>query len=462
MKIPKITGKIIVIISSIIIALCAFMLIYTGYDYVTTYRAQQTKITETKTFVLQAEAESIQDLAIVLQKKVKRGLLFVTTILFLLSIIISKAYTGNRQSLWFVAISFPILLAINIVLIWNFQVQSGKLKMQSNVVENNKDVEAFFAIHKQQNPNIYKTKAYHIPIGFLFYSIEVGKQNHPHDDTVTLYCYPWLTYDKEKDKDIKGTFIVMNATKEVSWAQDSLERENKLILNWQEQIQIRGNFDYAKYPFDQQQITLSFEHNQSLKNILLTPDFDAYKVATIPYPQLDKSIMIPGWTITNAYFYYDLSNYPTDFGIPNYWQIKNYPFLSYTIQIQRNFFEPLITSLLPILIILFIVFASLIILSRLINVHSSINGLLALLSSLFFANLVSYQTLQRAISTPNITYFKAFYMITYAIIFMAALNCLLYAYRPNFFVNYEKNFLPRLLYWPLATTIFFAITLYFF
>ncbi len=461
MKIPKITGKIIVIASGIIIAMCTLLLIYTTYDYIATSRAQA-KAAETKTFVLQAKAQSTQGLAIILQKKVKHGLLLATVILMLLGALLSKAYTGNRQSLWFLVLFVSMLLGLNVVLIWIFQVQSGKFKMQSNVVENNKDVESFFAVHKQQNPNIYQNKSYTVPIGFLFYSIEVGKQNHPQGDTVMLYSYPWLTYDKEKDKDLTGTFIVMNATKDTTWAHDSLESGNKKILNWQELTQINGNFDYAKYPFDQQQITISFEHNQSLKNIFLVPDFESYKVATKPYPQLDQSIQIPGWTITNAYFYYELSNYPTDFGIPNYWQIKNYPFLSYTIQIQRKFLEPLITGLLPMLIIFFIVFASLIILSRLMNVRSSINGLLALLSSLFFANLVSYQTLQRAINTPNITYFKAFYMITYAIIFMAALNCLLYAYRPNSFVQYENNLIPRLLYWPLVTTIFFAITLCFF
>ncbi|MCL5875452.1 MAG: hypothetical protein M1114_03200, partial [Candidatus Dependentiae bacterium] len=137
--------------------------------------------------------------------------------------------------------------------------------------------------------------------------------------------------------------------------------------------------------------------------------------------------------------------------------------LGYTIQIQRKIYEPLITSLLPIIIILFITFAVLLLLSHFVKSRDNITVLLALLSSLFFANILSYQILQEAILTPDITYFKSFYIITYAIIFTIAINCLLYAYQPRaHFIIYKNNLLIRLLYWPAVLCIFFLVTLVFF
>ena len=93
---------------------------------------------------------------------------------------------------------------------------------------------------------------------------------------------------------------------------------------------------------------------------------------------------------------------------------------------------------------------------------ADIRLIMALLSSLFFANVLSYQNLQQTILTPDITYLKSFYIIAYAIIFLVAINIMLYVYRANEVVIYEKNLIARLLYWPLVLTVFFIVTLIFF
>ena len=464
MQIPKITRKILILMSGVAIIISMLALAYGVYDYLQTYHVQRIRATQTKQFSSQSKEQSVQDLAIILQKKVIRCLLLFTFIVFLSSIIISKAYTGNKNTLWLLAIFFSLLLVFDIVAIWYFEVRSAGLQAQTNVVKTDDDVEKFFTIHKEQNPHIYQlTPVYRVPIGFLWYAITIDEKIQGDIGDVNLYSYAWLTYDFVDDKDLKGSFIPMNSIKEKKWAYSMLDTQNnKSVANWQESIGIHADFDYKKYPFDQQRVVITFEHEQYLKNIMLIPDFASYQVATTPYPAIDKNIRLSGWTITNAYFFYSLSNFQADFGIKDYWQTKNYPFLSYVIQIQRNFVESLIITLLPIIIILFIIFAGLLVLSKVANPKETVNGILALLSSLFFANLLSYQTLQRAMMSPSITYFKTFYIAMYVIIFIAATNCLFYAYKPNFFISYNNNFFPRLLYWPMVMAIFFVITLIFF
>ncbi len=359
--------------------------------------------------------------------------------------------------LWGIAIFFSLLLGAGITIIWYLEINSSS-KKNNNIVRNDKDVEEFFSAHKKKNPHMYaaKPEPHFMSMGFLFYSIEVDKE------IISLYTYPWLKKDAFKDADIPGSFVCMNALENTKpWGIHVMRFDHTDALSWQEQFKIHADFDYTKYPFDQQNVTILFEHEESLKKIILTPDFGAYK-GIAAYSPLADTFHMSGWTIKNAYFFYELSDYSTNFGIRDYWQVKNFPFLGYTIQIQRKFMEPLLTGLIPIIIILFIAFSCLLLLSNVTQNKNNIRLILALLSSLFFANVLSYKTLQEEILTHDITYLKSFYIITYIIIFLVAVNAVLYTYQYGKIIAYRKNLIARLLYWPITLTIFFVTTLLFF
>lgn len=365
-------------------------------------------------------------------------------------------YNFRAFWLWFISISFSLLLCIGIIIIWYLEINSSS-KPNSNIMRNDQDVEEFFSLHKKENPHMYVTEPHMIPVGFLFYSIEINKE------LVSLYAYPWLKKNTLKDSDINGHFFCMNALDEkMLWTSQRVHYNHTDDLSWQSQFKIHADFDYTKYPFDQQNITILFEHEETLKKIILIPDFIAYKWANTLYPPLADSFNMSGWTIKNAYFFYELSDYPTDFGHRDYWQIKNFPFLAYTIHMQRQFMEPLLTGLIPIIIILFITFACLLLLSNTAHNYNNIRLILALLSSLFFASILAYEMLQEVILTPNITYLKSFYIITHIIIFLIAANTILYMYQYSKIISYGNNLIVRLLYWPITLTIFFATTLLFF
>lgn len=435
---------------------CSVFILYTLY---TNYRDLRHATTSgTTQHSLSTGVEKKFNKTITMRRTIIRCITLLIAIAITLYILLTCSCNVNHILLWSGSILCSLLLCAGIIFIWHLEMQSSLIKQKPYVISNDKDAADFLAQHKKDNPHIYKEKAHYMPVGLLFYAININ------GEIVTLYCYPWLKKNDELDKDIKPNFIAMNATKETkTWASDIISYNHTQDASWQEQLQVHMHFDYTKYPFDQQQITVLFEHEQSLKNIILIPDFIAYKWAHTPFPPLDPEFTIRGWEIKNAYFFYELSDYPTDFGIRDYWQVKNYPFLGYTIQIQRKIYEPLITSLLPIIIILFITFAVLLLLSHFVKSRDTITVLLALLSSLFFANILSYQILQEAILTPDITYFKSFYIITYAIIFIIAINCLLYVYQPRaHFIIYKNNLLIRLLYWPAVLGIFFLVTLLFF
>ena len=442
----------------IIAFLCAFSVVIV-YRLYTNYRdLRHTTASNVVSHTPSTGTEKNFNDTITMRRNIIICLALLIAVAITIYILITLSYNINHILLWGGSIFCSLSLCAGIVFIWYLEMQSSLIKQKPYVISSDKDATDFLAQHKKNNPGIYKEKTHYLSVGFLFYAININRE------IVTLYCYPWLKKNEELDKGIKPNFIAMNATKETkTWAADIVSYDHMQDASWQEQLQVHMRFDYSKYPFDQQQITVLFEHEQSLKNIILMPDFIAYKWAKTPFPPLDKDFIIHGWEVKNAYFFYELSDYPTDFGIRDYWQVKNYPFLGYTIQIQRKIYEPLITSLLPIIIILFITFAVLLLLSHFVKSRDNITVLLALLSSLFFANILSYQILQEAILTPDITYFKSFYIITYAIIFTIAINCLLYAYQPRaHFIIYKNNLLIRLLYWPAVLCIFFLVTLVFF
>ncbi len=389
-----------------------------------------------------------------LRKKTIQCITMIIIVLALFIIFLTAFHNFERLWLWIAAISLSCLLCIGIILIWHLEIKKTEFKIDYNVVANDEDVKNFFTAHKKENPKIYEPEAHFLPVGFLFYSIEINEER------ITIGSYPWLKRNMKKDSDIPNIFIAMNATQETkTWTVDNRRVGDIEDASWQEQLQIESHFNYAKYPFDQQDIVIRFEEEETLKKTILLPDFGAYLPGN-PYPPLDPSFHLDGWTIKNAYFFYDLSDYSTNFGIKDYWQVKNYPFLGYVIRVQRNFFEPLFSGLIPIIIILFITFACLLLLPN--QKGADIRLILALLSSLFFANVLSYQNLQTMILTPDITYLKSFYIIAYVVIFLVAVNIILYVYRANEVIIYKSNLLARLLYWPVVLSIFFIATLIFF
>lgn len=378
------------------------------------------------------------------------SILFATSVVILASIMLK----AGLVSAWIISSFFALFAGIGIASIWIIAVTGAQTKSRENIIEDQKDVDEFLAFYKQYYS---LTNAHFLPVGFVIFALEIDQ------NVVSLFNYSWIKYHVQKDTDITGEFYVSNAKKEEHINPATKTSGDWRVTGWQSNIVIHEKFDYAKYPFDLQQITLVLNHAQWTGNNVLVPDFRAYRKATVKFPTLDPNLSINRWNVINAYFFYTFSNWQSDFGIEDFEHQKDYPYLSFNIEIQRDFFTPLVTTLLPIIIILFTVFGSIIIFPHVQNKKAGVQSILSLLAGMFFSNIVAHQTFERAVNTSAITYFACFYYIVYAIIFLVSINCMLFAYFENIrFIHYKNNLLPKLFYWPVTMLTFFVVTLYFF
>lgn len=435
------------VVTPLLVVISLLLIGITSYQTIDIQRQQ--KLTHEYTFSLEQKSE--------LAQKMNRSLIHLIISVIIASTLITAIVASRRYKIvaasWILAIFFSVILTSSIVLIWYLEISSANVKKQENIVETQEQVDQFFNFYTKKYP---LSNVHYLPVGFVIYSMEVDQ------NLVTYFSYPWIKYQPIKDAGIEGEFYVSNANKEEHTTVNTIQQKDYKVLGWQSSVKINERFDYSKFPFDLQQIVFKFNHAQWSGNNILVPDFSAYKQATLEDPQLDPDLTINKWNIVNAYFFYSLSNWQSNFGIEDFEHQKNFPYLSYTIEIQRNFFNPLVLTLLPILIILFLVFAALIIFPSM-DAKSHIHTIISLLSGMFFATIVAQQTFERTIDTSDITYFACFYYIVYIVIFLVAINCMLYTFQKNnYLIQLRNNSLAQITYWPSIMLTFFIITLYFF
>lgn len=395
-----------------------------------------------------------------IRRSVTKSFLSIFLFIFLLSTLVFRVDKGTQHKLWLCCITLSLLLAISTILMWALDVTSTERKeFHEHVMNNSISVNRFFYLQKRLNPVIYKTNPHFIPTGVFLYAIDLAATS----PDVSFSGHIWQKYNVKTDKDISQGVTILNAK------QQSFEKiyENKNFdihtIGWRFRATIKSNFNFYKYPFDQQNIVLMLAHQDYKANVILTPDFEAFSSKNIASPEIDPSANTGQWTTVNTYSFYQLTNYVTDFGIEDYSKQKNFPHLSFNILVRRNFSDPLITNFLPIAIIITISFA-IIILTGLSNMGTDIaSRVLPMCSSIFFAAAVGHQTYERTLESSGITYFEYFYFMLYVIILLTTTNGMLYGYnRGGKLLHYRNNFIPRLLYWPIVLLTILINTLAFF
>ena len=120
--------------------------------------------------------------------------------------------------------------------------------------------------------------------------------------------------------------------------------EEKGIVGWHFVTTLRQQFNYSRYPFDEEDVWIKFWNNASEESVLV-PDFDAYEsLAPEKLPGLERSIVLEGWEPQKTYFSYRVNSYNTNFGIENF-KHTNVSELYFNIDIKRDFKSPFVSDM---------------------------------------------------------------------------------------------------------------------
>lgn len=388
-------------------------------------------------------------------------MLLLLIILFLIAVFsfVCLFCCSGIRAAWLTSSCCAFLLLIAIAFIWALDITSNiPNKNYLNVVDTELSLDRFFFLQRKTNPLIYKKQAHMIPTGIFLTSFDVGS-----DSDININGYVWQKYDRTKNITEEPGVVIFNAIDQ-SFEKIYTATKNSIeTIGWRFRATFKENFNYLKYPFDEQEVIISLGHKDYLANTILIPDFDAFSLSETLKPEIDPNTSTGQWIVKQTSSFYQLTDFATNFGIQGYNRQKGFPNLAFAVSIRRKFVYPLTASALPVSIILVVVF-SIVLFTGLTKSRMFLpTDIIKLTSSIFFGAAVAHQTFQRTLQSPVITYFEYFYFLIYIIILLTAVNGMLYGYnRGGVLISAYNNLIPRLFYWPITLLLSLLLTLYFF
>ncbi len=269
----------------------------------------------------------------------------------------------------------------------------------------------------------------------------------------------------------------------VEWVKQNCKR----VIGWSFAATLRQEFNYHKYPLDHKDIWIRLT-GPSMKRIVLVPDLASYTDIYPPaLPGLADRDILPGWDIQNSFFNYESNLYKTPngpetkrgvqdrqigwekpaMGVDQDFSLANSPELYYHITASRVFINAFIKNLIPLLVVAFILFATLLTITG--NAakrevlgfnHSTI---IAACSGLFFTVLLAHIQLRSEFEVEQVLYLEYFNFILYVMILLVALMSFLFTSSlETKILDYRDNLISKVLFWPLIFLFLLLITLYIF
>lgn len=391
-------------------------------------------------------------------------LLCVSTLFLFCTWVYCKLNILTQQRDWLIAGTFSFLCIIAILLTWKTHLNTDRGRQSDDIValEETELAAALNAIHRSRKSE-QNTVPTQVKTGFYVQSVKFVSST---DVYVTGYAWQklpkeWLAVlPQDKDSSALLDFVLPEAESssvEVIYSDRSMTR-------WYFEASLRQEFNYLKYPFDEEEIWLRARFKDFHKaDSILVPDLDSYPpFSSSSINGLENYLFIEGWDITKTSFYYRDVEFSSNFGEKNKLvPIKAQPELFFGITIKRDFVGVLIAHMLPLGVIAYLVFAVLMIHTRnkaqneLLGFNSAM--VLGYAASLFFALTLSHFSLRQTLQAKGIIYLEYFYFSLYIALALVVANALAYTLKRD-----SHSITPQwaqFIYWPalLLSLLIFTV-----
>ena len=289
-----------------------------------------------------------------------------------------------------------------------------------------------------------------IQTGAFIQSLEFTSANN-----VVVTGYIWQKYPANVPDYVERGFILPEGDEQIYYLEGDAsyrkEQSGELLLGWYIHTSLRQTFDYGKYPFDRQDIWLRFWHLNFDRNVILTPDFESYKITEWPRREttflgLERDFVLERLSLERTYFNYHYNNYNTDFGIANYQGLSAFPELYFNVGVRRVVLDAVVAYLIPMFILLLMSFGVQFIVTQIPD-KMSMHGILAHLD------------IRRTLNASGVVYIEYFYFILYVILLLQTINSIIFAATNHVgFLEYKDNLIPKVVFFPVTLGLMFAIT----
>lgn len=379
--------------------------------------------------------------------------------LLLLSLLWLLRHEANERSLWFTATVSSAILLAGICAVWWMTLQYPDRNGEVGVhIYGAANLQKFLANNAKSLGNALPQQ---VRTGIFVRTIRFGTSND-----VQMSGSMWQRFDSNL-KDFTPGFTIPNA--ETLDAKETYHTKvgDQDVVGWDFKATMREPFaGSTKYPFDRAMVRVRIAAKGFYKNIVLTPDLESYQLLVpTSLPGMDKALVLPGWKLISSYFNYSPTNAATNFGVGTTVEQATSQELGFTMIAQRNFLDPFVSSVLPLIVVAALLFTTLIMVSK----HAAkvaatgfkggdvLRGSVTLL----FPALVAQVNLRSKIGSSTIIYIEYFYFVLYAAILAVSANSLLFMLKERGVSNYRDNILAKLIFWPALLSAFFVVTLVF-
>lgn len=409
----------------------------------------------------------------------------ISSIFFIITLAIAIFITHSQQnnlilnqhdknrSLWIVSIITTIILLIGTAFLWYLStVPDAKLPSNSIKLQSALDVKNYKKELNEYYTLIHKPQIFYIRTGIFIKSTEFNSSNN-----VTISGYIWQKFRLSDNELVNATTekfcdftsssipkdkgVVLSESNENKIDLNCKEfsyfslSDNWLTLGWYFKAEFREPFDYSNYPLDKNIIWMRLRSNSFSDKVILIPDLRAYSYTyEKSFLGIDiANLVLPSWHVIGSFFSASPIELENDMGVTGYADQINHE-LFFNVEIQRDFLDAFISTVIPIFLIYLILFVIL------FSSLDSILEVLAINAGLLFSVALWHSGLRTVLASSGITYFESFYFICYLVISLISINTVLLASDYSLsWLRYEKNVISKLVFFPLIIGVTFITSL---
>jgi hypothetical protein len=368
----------------------------------------------------------------------------------------------SRIELWRMAIVVSLVFVGNIVLMWHLNLTTDFSRLDDDLerIVNETILDKYVAKNDEELHKIVDSRYSKVPTGVFIESYElssfeaslIGKLWMKYPKDLYTIAPPGFYFPDVSAREARG--LVSDQLSEVDYG-------DHVLVTWRFRVTLEQDFSYRQFPFEENDIRVRILYPDFSKNVLLVPDLDSYDILNPSVrPGLNPDILVPSSETISSFFTLSATDFKSTFGSDR--MVKGHPVLSFNMVAKRNYLNPFIANIIPILIVALIMFIVLYVASNDENSRAGLTTMNVIQSSagFLFILLLAHVNERNRIETPEITYIELFYFSMYLYITMqtVALATMFRGVDWKLF-RYEDNLILKLLFWPVLLGIWFAFTL---
>jgi hypothetical protein len=389
------------------------------------------------------------------------SLIVLISILFFSCIRLMRGRTSKLQ-LWIDTAIYTTIFILGLVAIWIFEYGTiTDTRANGTILANKAIIEKYERTHALKALASHDQAPTYIPVGLFIQSLEFLSATN-----VSITGYIWHRYQEGQESDFEvGTIFPEAIATNIHLAYEE-KYPGETLKGWYFETTLRQNFNPDRFPLDRQSVWIRLWHEKIGDNIILVPDFKAYdSLNTRSLPGIEKDFVLSGWSLYTAYFEMRENSYNTRLGRIDTTSSSSLPELYFNIEIMRNFINPFLAHLFPLLVVVLMLYAIVITMSNDENKKDMLGfnaaGVVASCSALFFVALIAHVQMRNELAANSVVYLEYFYLITYIIILLITTNAVLISLKVNiWFIQFHDNLLPKLVYWPMLSGALFLCTVW--